>query len=219
MRIRLFVLLTIGTVVLLPAGVATPTTCTTPVPCESSASSAGGTLMVCPAGDGPTLASIGAEISVTVLYCVPPEPVVGMYQNDLWIQTPLHPDPRICGGSLSSNADGPTDENGQTTISGSIAAGGYWGDGVYVAAYGVLIGYGQSVYEPYDYCDEPLPIVLVSPDINVDLVVDLADLSLFAQSYPSPQGAADPAKDFNGDGQIDTIDLSMLAMHYMHECE
>ena len=124
-----------GCVVLLLAQglpIATATACTTPLPCESSATSAGGVLMVCPAGDGPTLSDIGATISVTLLYCTLVEPIVGVPPQDLWIQSKAHPDPRLCGGAGSSNADLVTDVNGQTTMSGSIAAGGYFGDGVYV---------------------------------------------------------------------------------------
>ena len=167
--------------------------------------------MVCPAGDGPTLADIGATISITVLYCFPPEPLVSMAPQDVWIQSSTHPDNRLCGGAGSSNADGPTDENGQTTISGSIAAGGYFGDDVYVVAMGSFIQLGQN-------CDNPLPLVLVSPDINEDLIVDLVDLAIFATVFPSGGGTINPRMDFNGDGMIDMVDLSMFAAHYSHRC-
>lgn len=193
------------------APVATPEACTVPLSCESSATSAGGVLLVCPAGDGPTLSDIGATISVTLLWCTQAEPLVDLAPQNVWIQSKTNADPRLCGGAGSSNADGLTDINGQTTISGSIAAGGYFGDGVYVVANGVFIQLG-------DTCDNPLPLILVSPDINEDLVVSLADLAIFATAFPSGGGAVDPRMDFNGDGRIDAADLAMFAAHFRHSC-
>jgi hypothetical protein len=167
--------------------------------------------MVCPLGDGPTLSDIGATISVTLLWCTQAEPLPDLPPQNVWIQSSTHPDLRLCGGSGSSNADGPTDLNGQTTISGSIAAGGYFGDGVYVVANGSFIQLGET-------CDNPLPLILVSPDINEDLVVGLADLAIFATAFPSGGGAVDPRMDFNGDGIIGVADLAMFAVHYHHSC-
>ena len=210
LRVRMIV----GSVVfcLLPVGrAATPQACTTPLSCESSATSAGGVLMVCPAGDGPTLSDIGATIRVTLLWCTLAEPLVNLPPQDVWIQSSTHPDSRLCGGSASSNADGLTDMNGQTTISGSIAAGGYFGDGVYVVASASFIQLG-------DACDNPLPLVLVSPDINGDLVVDVVDFSTFAAAYVNGGGNVDPRMDFDGDGTIDLVDLAMFAAHYLHRC-
>ncbi len=214
--------MTAGSVVFCPLQVApvpTAGACTTPHPCESSATSAGGVLMVCPAGDGPNLSDIGATISVTLLYCLQVEPVIGVPPQDLWIQSKLHPDPRLCGGAASSNADLVTDVNGQTTMSGSIAAGGYFGDGVYVVALGSFIQLGESFLQPGQTCDNPLPLVLVSPDINGDLVVDLLDLSAFAAVLVTGGGTVDPRMDFDGDGQIGLVDVSLFAGHFMHRCE
>ena len=177
-------------------------------PCQSSASSAGGVLMVCPAGDGPTLSSIDATISVTLRGCSG-EPVPGMPPQDFWIQAKGDPQ-LLCGGYLSSNADSTTNLNGQTTISGSIAAGGYLGDGVYAVALGFMIqGTGGL-------CDNPLSLVLVSPDIDGDLIVDLVDFSIFAQGWP-PR-AYDPRSDMNSDGLVDLVDLALFATHYSHSC-
>ena len=195
-----------------PAPVVTSTTCTVPLPCESSATSAGGVLLVCPGSDGPTLSDIGATISVTILWCTQAEPLADLPPQDFWIMGSTYPDPRLCGnGPGSASADAPTNVNGQTTISGSIAAGGYFGDGVYVFAGGAIIQLG-------DTCDNPLPLVLVSPDINGDLVVESADFALFAAEFSSGGGAGDPRMDFNGDGLVESVDFALFAQHFSHEC-
>ena len=173
-------------------------------PCESFATSAGGVLLVCPAGDGPSLASIGATIDVTLMSFTSPVP--GMPAGDFWIQAYVGTVP-LCGGHTSSNADGMTDANGRTTISGSVAAGGYQFP-VYVVAQGLFIGDPQ-------YCDDPLSLTLVSPDINADLVVDLVDFALFGPAFGAE---VVEQMDFNGDGAVDLIDFSMFGSHFLHGC-
>lgn len=194
------------------AGLNPARACTVPLNCESSAETAGGVLLVCPAGDGPTLESIGATIHITLLYCLPPMPLVWMPPQDIWIQTPVYPwDDRFCvgNGSAAVNADAPSDANGQTTISGAIAACGYFDDPLYVFAGGVLL-------ESDATCDNPLPLILVSPDINADHVVDIVDFSLFGGVFSA--GGTDPHMDFNGDGLVDLIDVSLFGQHFTHTC-
>lgn len=200
-----------------PAPVVTSTTCTTPLPCESSATSAGGVLLVCPAGDGPTLSDIGATISVTILWCTLAEPLADLPPQDVWIMSKILYDSRLCSGYRSSDADGLTDINGQTTVSGSIAAGGYFGDGVYVVALGGFIQLGES--QSGEPCDNPLPLILVSPDINGDLVVESADFALFAAEFLNGGGTPDPRMDFNGDGLVESVDFALFALHFNHQCE
>jgi hypothetical protein len=181
-------------------------------PCLSSASSAGGVLLACPAGDGPTLSSIGATVTVTVLTCGDGQPIPLIPAEDFWIiqDVPLWSD-LLCGGYRSSDADAPSDMNGQTTIRGTIAAGGYMPDAIYVVAQGYVIGLGCLP-------DVTLPLVVVSPDINGDLVVDLVDLSSFAFAFSGGGRAVDPRMDFNGDGQIDIVDLGLIGLHFSHRC-
>ena len=180
-------------------------------PCQSSASSAGGVLLVCPLGDGPTLSSIGAMVNIKLEDCGG-APVQGIPQQDFWIQGKADPQ-LLCGGYLSSSADATTDLSGQTTISGSIAAGGYLGDGIYAVAQGYMIQGTDGL------CDNPLPLVLVSPDTNGDLVVDLLDLAAFAAVFVTGGGTVDPRMDFDGDEQIGLVDLSLFARHFLHRCE
>jgi hypothetical protein len=181
-------------------------------PCSSSASSAGGTLLVCPAGDGPTLSSIGATVSVTVLSCDPPPyvPVTGIPAEEFWIVSHNTASLALCGAHRSSDADADVDENGQATISGSVAAGGYSSD-VHAVAQGMVIGLTCEL-------DVALPLVLVSPDINGDLVVSLVDLSSFAEVYSSNGALFDPRMDFNGDGHVGLADLALFAEHHQHTC-
>lgn len=177
--------------------------------CESSATSAGGVLLTCPAGDGPTLADIGATITVFVRDIVS-DPVPNIPAGDFWVQGFAPFNYRLyCTGSGSSNADAPTDMNGYTTISGPVATGGYIAGDVYVIAQGMVIRY-------YQECNNPIPLVLVSPDIDGNLLVDVVDFGIFGEIFTS--GENDPRADYNGDGLVDIVDFGMFGMHYGHTC-
>lgn len=184
-------------------------------PCASSATTEGGVLLVCPLGDGPTLADIGATIDVTVMIGPSedpePYPSYGMLPSDIWV-APVgsQRSALLCGGSFSCDADGLLDENGHTTISGSIAAGGHSENPVHVIAIGQAVGRGEQ-------CDDPLPLVLVSPDINGDLVVDLVDVAMFGLEFG--RAVPDPRMDFDGDGAVDMADVGRFAIHLSHGCE
>lgn len=177
--------------------------------CGSTVASNGGTLFSCPAGDATRLDEINATISLTLI--VDGEPFEGMPATDMWL---IDADPNIdlvlCGGWQAIDADGPTDSNGQTTFSGSWAVGGC-ADGAYI----VIAGYVLT-----DCTEIPIeiPINARSADLNGDLSVDLADLSIFSAAYP-PNGY-DTCADFNGDGQVNIADLSAFAFHYSpdHQC-
>ena len=179
-------------------------------PCLSSATSTAGTLLVCPAGDGPALSSIGATVNVTVLAC-DSSPTSGIPADEFWIVSHNSTSLALCGGHLSSNGDADIDANGQTTISGSVAAGGFSSD-VHVVAQGFAIGLSCDP-------DVALPLVLVSPDISGDLVVGIVDVALFAIGFPSSVKPYDARLDFNGDGIVNLVDLSAFARHLHHRCE
>ena len=122
-------------------------------------------VLVCPQGDGQSLAEVGATITVQVVsdQCwsgpgFPPE--------DIWVlgcdsgMTPCAPAWRAI------DADGPTDENGMTTLSGTIRAGGS-GTGLW------LMVRGQAA-TGVCHCSAELiclPITLVSPDIDGNLTI------------------------------------------------
>ena len=178
-------------------------------PCLSTATSAGGTLLVCPAGDGPTLESIGATIHIRVVDNVG-APLAGIYYLDFWVHPRgITPAP-LCDGAYSCNADHSSDANGETTISGSIAAGSAVGADVYAAAIGFLIQGTAGV------CDNPLPLVLVSPDINADMAVTVADLAMFGAAYPPEP--YDARADMDGNGEVSIADFVRFATHMGHAC-
>jgi hypothetical protein len=168
-------------------------------------------ILVCPRGDGPSLADIGATITVQVVsdQCdtppsFPPEDIYVLGCDNAWttLCVPVY---------AAVDADGPTDENGITTISGAIRAGGF-GTGLWVMVRGQAAT-GECFCGAEPIC---LPLSVVSPDINGDLVVDLTDLGLFANAWP-PLPYSAPS-DLNGDGVIDIIDFSLFAQHFLHGC-
>jgi len=161
-------------------------------------------LMICPQGDGSTLADGGNEICVTVKDANG-APIVGMIGTDFWLTGCNNL--CLCGGSGSSNADQATDVNGQTTFSGGIAAGGC-DTGLYVVVQGVVIGCPPTC----------LTIAVRSPDLSCDLIVNLVDFSLFAPSFPSPPKAYVACKDYDCNGLINLIDFSIFAQHWQHSC-
>jgi hypothetical protein len=170
---------------------------------HSTVSTQGGVLLACPDNDGARLEDIGSTIFITVRSKCPewpePLPIPGIPATDIWLWSDGLV---LCGGSGSSNADGPTDANGQTTISGAVASGGYASGTIQVVVTGILIG-------------ELPTLTIVSPDINGDLQIDLVDLAAFAVSYT---GAYDPRADMDGDGSLDLRDFSLFAAHWLHVC-
>jgi len=164
-------------------------------------------IAVCPAGDGQTLADVGARIDVVTRD--PQGNTVGdIPALDIWILGCGERD--LCWAARASNADAPTNAQGETTISGSIAAGGmHAGVSVYLQAIVVLAQPG---------CTEPecLALELRSPDIDGDLIVDLVDLSRFAMSWPPHAYSAQA--DFDFDGEVGLLDFAFFAAHFGHAC-
>jgi len=113
-------------------------------------------------------------------------------------------------------ADSLTDVNGRTTFSGRIRAGGCIpSGGIYIACQGMIILDDEACIAPI--C---LDVIIVSPDINADSVVNLSDLSFFGQSYNKQEGDSgyDTCCDFNDDGWCNLSDFSFLGEHYQHGC-
>jgi len=177
--------------------------------CWSTATPVGfpAAIAVCPAGDGQTLAEVGARIDVVTRdpqgYTVERIPPL-----DIWIIGCGERD--LCWAARLSNADDWTDANGATTISGTMAAGGAH-TGVNVFLMGIVVLSQPDCIEPL--C---LPLETRSADIDGDLVVDLVDLSVFALSFPP--NAYNPAADFNFDGEVGLLDFAFFAAHFGHFC-
>ena len=89
-------------------------------------------------------------------------------------------------------ADGPTDANGETTWTRPLLAGRNSGG---ETMHGVVSGWRLAA---------PLPITVNSSDMNGDLLVDLSDIVLFAQTL---HGAYSYAADFNFDGVVNLVDV------------
>jgi hypothetical protein len=182
--------------------------------CSSYATVAGGCYVVCPQGDGPRL-----DVAGTVIYVVVKDnsgqPIPGILPGNIWLigcSGALN----LCFGGDAIQADSATNAEGKTTISGRLASSGCDPMGVVVVVLGVVIT------DPL--CLEPLclPITTVSPDMAPtaapDGVVDIIDLSVFADGYTSPPKTYNPCIDFNCDGEVDIIDFSVFAQHYLHQC-
>jgi len=178
--------------------------------CGSTADGAGGCWLVCPAGDGPRLDEFGGVITV-VVRDIAGFPIAGIPASDFWLYG-CADGLVLCGGSHAIDADGPTDLQGQTTISGAMAAGGC-DDGLWVIVQGIVLS------DPAD-CGVPLclPYTVRSPDITADLVVNLADFSAFAVGYISPPKPYNKCLDFNCDGVVNLVDFARFAAHYLHQC-
>jgi len=171
-----------------------------PDPNLCTATSPGGAMYTCPTGDGETLASAGASILVTIVDSQA-VPIAGLPAADIWVESAVAGDLTFCGSS--NIADGPTDANGQTTISGNLAGGGFTQGGLVVYVQGLLITGSPA-----------MAIDVNSIDINGDLAVDLCDIALFAEDI----GSTNFRSDLNHDGFVNLFDISIFSLHQCHTC-
>jgi hypothetical protein len=162
---------------------------------------------ICPQGDAQTLAAGNNEICV----CIEDangNPIPGILASDFWLIgcTDLH----LCAGSGSIDADSATGDNGCTTISGTMFAGGCDIVGVYVVCQGIIIGCPPTC----------LSMVVVSPDISADGIVNLVDFAIFAPSFNTSCGNPNynPCCDYDCDCDVDLVDFSLFAQHWQHSC-
>lgn len=178
--------------------------------CNSTASASAGVLFACPQGDGNTLGSVGLTVTVTVRDILN-VPVPGIPAEDIWL-IGCNNLLGLCDGSQAISATGPTDANGQTTITAAFAAGGCDVGGVRVVVQGVVIGAGV--------CGQPcLPIKVKSADITGDLRVDLIDLAQFSPGYQSPPKPYIECIDYVAPfGAITLADFARFGSHYQHLC-
>ena len=59
-----------------------------------------------------------------------------------------------------------------------------------------------------------VPVLMISPDINGDCIVNLVDFGLFAANYLTTFVCCD----FNCDGMVNLVDFALFAMHFTHWC-
>ena len=117
------------------------------------------------------------------------DPIVGFPAEDMWLETA---DDGMAACIAGTIADGPTGADGETTWTGSPLAGGNSGG---ETMHGVVSGWRLAA---------PLPITVNSSDINGDLLVNLTDIAMFAQTL---FGSYNYAADFNFDGVVNLVDI------------
>lgn len=178
--------------------------------CNSAASGAAGVIFACPQSDGDGLGAAGLTISVTVRDALN-APVAGVPAADIWL-IGCNDLIALCGGSGAISAAAATDVNGQTTITGDIAAGGCDLGGVRVVVQGVVVGGGV--------CADPCVAVKVkSADINGNLIVNLVDFSTFGAGYASPPKPYNECIDFAAPfGTVSLTDFAKYGTHNAHVC-
>jgi hypothetical protein len=163
--------------------------------------------LVCPQGDGQTLASGGNTI-VFQIRDANGNPISGVIASDFWLVgcSGLC----LCAGAGSIDADSATNEEGFTTMSGVMAAGGCDLTGVYGVAQGIILGCPLKC----------LSMHVVSPDLSCDGSVNLIDFAIFAPAFNSSSGDPefDPCCDYDCDGDVDLVDFSIFAQHWQHGC-
>jgi hypothetical protein len=184
--------------------------------CNSTFASAAGVHFVCPQGDGDGLAGAGLTITITVIDQTN-VPIPGIPPEDIWL-IGCNDLLTLCGGSASINATAPTDANGTTTITGTIATGGC-DTGLRVVVQGVVLG-GAACPPPH--C---LPIDVRSPDQKSsaggppDGIVTASDHAFFGISYQSPPKPYLACNDFAAPyGTITLADFAKFGVHFGHSC-
>ncbi len=180
-------------------------------------------VLVSPSGNGSPLTSAeypgGATVDATIRVQLwyqddvlpdppPPAPISNFPGEDIWLEIP---GVFACVGE--ANADGPTDSEGWFTFSLPLAMGG-WNDPASAPPWVYVMVSGNALLDQNNQYISPT-IVVNSPDINADLVVDLRDLTLFAEDY---HGSFSFRSDFFWDGVIDLRDLVWMAVLFGDKC-
>jgi hypothetical protein len=147
--------------------------------------------------------TVDATIHVTLLD-VNGVPVVGYPAADIWLETNLGGLVLCDNGSM---ADAPTDFFGRTTFSGPIYGGGASDPD---AGEITVVKISGDALNGSD-----LNILFHSPDITGNLVVSLADLALFSQTF---FGTYNFNADFLWNGVMNLADLALFAQAYGANC-
>jgi hypothetical protein len=165
---------------------------------QSTASSAGGVVLITPAGTGGSIADEGATITVTLLD-QGGLPVPNFPFQDIYLGHPGDNSIVLCQGG--STADLNTNASGVTTISGVISGGGF--------------STTTQVYvNGTPLTQAPLAVGLNSPDINGDLGVTLNDFSAFGVDF----GGSAFRSDYVFDGVVNLADFSSFGQRFGETC-
>lgn len=127
--------------------------------------------------------------------------------EDMWIEG-VPADPSYVGLVPCPNAgtapDGSTDENGQTTWTGTLQAGGQSDGLCYVTING-------------DHLSTGVALMFVSPDANGDGEVGVGDVTIFSVDYSALTYKF--RTDFNADGDNTVSDVTILATAMYRNCQ
>jgi len=180
-------------------------------------------ITVCPRGDFEQIRS-GCGGTDDYIWIVARDasnhPIPGIPWTDYWMNAcDAAQTLALCAEPIA--ADSLTGENGRTTFSGIIRAGGcVQTGGVYMAIEGVIIKIPPNCATKL--C---LGVVIKGPDLTgasgqPDGVVNLVDLVPFGMSYNKNlgMGGYNACCDFNDDDQCNLIDFAFFAQHYQHSC-
>ncbi|RKZ18110.1 hypothetical protein DRQ53_01620 [bacterium] len=151
-----------------------------------------------PAGTTPALGDQGVVIQVWI-YDQFGFPVRNLPYQDIWLDDVGDWSVSSCQGGMTADAN--TDADGHTTISRVIFGGG-------------SAAIGTKVWVNAEPDDELLPVLLVSPDINGDLVVDLFDFGTFGMDFGSDAFRSD----LHDDGIVDLVDFGLFGQHFGETC-
>lgn len=180
---------------------------------NSTISSAGGRIMICPLGDGITLAEVGGTVSVHV--ADGNNAAVANYPGqDIWLDDAGTDHINLCQGG--STADANTDASGNTTISGTLAGGGWTGRGT--RATGNMAVYISGIVVTTGGLPDELDIDVNSPDISANRSVALEDVGTFAADLLAYNFRSDLVPNDPNPDAIDLSDVGRFAAHIGHAC-
>ena len=160
----------------------------------------GGVLFVCPAGDGPTMASIGVVLQVQVVDisgAICPSLTYDAFEVDgfppgaIWDGVGPNGEHNVLASGLRNLGFGNYE------LDGALIAGGT-NAGIIVKVAGVVIG------------RSPLPLSLTGADLNSDGIVNISDIGTYTVGFYSPD---DWRFDFNSDGIINVSDVGIMVSH------
>jgi len=189
-------------------------------PCLSDVgvSCVGMRVSICPAGDFEFISNgcgTGTDYIWVNVLDSSSNGIAGIPWTDYWMNA-CDAGQELCLCASPITADSLTNSLGNTTFSGRMAGGGcVLTQGLYVAIQGKTL-----VDEPECIVATCIDVVIVSPDINADCLVNLSDLSFLAASYNTAVGDVDfnPCCDYNDDDLCNLGDFSFMGEHYQHEC-
>jgi hypothetical protein len=204
--------------------------------CKSDVTAAGGTVLVCPLGDGDPLTAALGPVNTMITLTVRDNTntgIAGIPATDMWL-VGCNDGLLLCGGSQGSNADNNTNGSGVSTFNNEPIAGGC-DTGLYAVVQGVVI------QNPANCTPKCLTIAARSPDYKSagapgpapcggdlkcpDSKVTNADFSWFVTHYPTGTNPGAPylaCADYAlTAGAISLADFTKFSVHFAgagHKC-